>query len=276
MAYSKLKSAVENSHEMLFQKPYNWIITISITSLNFLITYDLRDIGKLYLFYFLVDLLTTYLILEFYAYGIRFLNKKLPIDKDFVKRFTYQLSLHTLSVIIFTIALNELFDLLLFDGNRLSLSFQFYTKDTALALVFILFLHALYFGLFFMLNIENLESLKITPKAKVKVASAEGFKFLSIPEIALVYSSSGVTKVFNNDFNRFTSNLTLKEFEEILDDNFFRANRKSIISKEMVDSYKSVSNGKISVSLKLKEIEGLSNEITISRDKAASFRSWLK
>lgn len=139
MAYSKSKNAVENSYEMLFKRPHIWIITISITTLNFLITYDLKNIDQIYLSYFLVDLLATYLIIEFYAFGIRFLNKKLPIDKDFVKRFTYQLTVHTLSVIIFTIAVNELLDLLLFDGSRLSLSFQFYTKDTFVALVFILF-----------------------------------------------------------------------------------------------------------------------------------------
>ncbi len=276
MNKKKSGGEIKKSQDLLFKKPYVLIMTLSITSLNFLITYDLQKIDVHYIYYFLVDILTTYLIIEFYALGIRFLNKRYPLQYDFVKRFTYQLTLQTLSVILFTVLLNEFFDFLFFERERLSLSFVFYTKDTFVALLFILLLHAIYFGLFLLSNKENLESLKIVPEVKIKVSDAFDFKLLSPKDIVLVYSLFGGTYVIDTDLKKFTSDLTLKEFDEILDENFFRANRKSIISKEIIDSYKSSNNGKINVILNVKNITDLSNVITVSRDKAASFRLWLK
>lgn len=276
MPNKRSKEGLKKSQDLLFKRPYIWLITLSITSLNFLITYDLQKIDAQYLYYYLVDFLTTYLIIEFYALGIRFLNKRTPIDKDFIKRVTYQLTLHTLSVIFFSVLLNEIFDYFFFNGTRLSLSFIFYTKDTFVALVFVLFFHVIYFALFFMSNKENLESLKIVPEVKIKVADAFAFKFLNQKEILLVYSLFGVTYVINKYYNRFTSELTLKKIEEILKEGFFRANRKSIISKEIIDSYKSSTNGKIDVFLKEDRVVDMPKKITISRDKAAAFRSWLE
>lgn len=275
MGTKESKEGLKWGQDLLFKRPYLWIITISITSLNFLITYDLQKIDSQYIYYFLVDILTTYLIIEFYALGIRVLNKNIPLNKDFIKRITYQLTLHTLSVIFFSVAINELFDFIFFESERLSLSFLFYTKDTFVALVFVLFFHVIYFALFFMSNQENLESLKIVPEVKIKVTDAFAHKLLSPKDIAVVYSLFGVTYVVNTDSNRFTSELSLKEFEEMLNENFFRANRKFIISKEVIDLYKSSVNGKINVTLRIKNLPDLAEEIIVSRDKASSFRSWL-
>lgn len=269
------RKELRRSQDLLFKRPYLWIITISITSLNFLITYDFQKIDSQYIYYYLVDILTTYLIIEFYAFGIRILNKKAPLNQDFIKRVTYQLTLHTLSVILFSVILNELFDFVFFEGERLSLSFVFYTKDTFVALVFVLFFHVIYFALFFMSNRENLESLKIVPEVKIRVTDAFALRLLSPKEIVAVYSLFGSTYVVDQHYNRFTTELTLKELEEKLDKNFFRANRKFIISKDIIVSYKSSVNGKIDVALKINKVADLSREITVSRDKASSFRKWI-
>lgn len=220
-------------------------------------------------------MLTTYLIIEFYALGIKYLNKTIPLNKDFVKRVMYQLTLHTLIVIVFTILLNEMFDFIFFDGNRLSLSFVFYTKDTFVALLFILLFHAVYFGLFLMSNKQNLESLEIIPKVQIKVKDAFAFKLLNPKDIIAVYSLFGISYVFDVNFKKFTSELPLKEFDEKLDDSFFRANRKVIVSKSIIESYKSAKNGKIEVVLKTEDLLELSKTITVSRDKASLFRKWI-
>ena len=163
-----------------------------------------------------------------------------------------------------------------FSSKRLSLSFIFYTKDTFVALLFVLLFHAIYFGLYLMSNKENIESLNIVPEPKIKVANAHAYKLLNAKEITLAYSMYGVTYIISMDYKRFTSELTLKEFEEIFDDEkFFRANRKYIISKNIVDSYKSSINGKIDVNLKVENIPDLSEIVTVSRDKAALFRKWI-
>jgi len=260
---------------LLFSSKYLWIITFSITSLNFLITYNFKNLSIDYIYFYLVDLLSTYIILKFYALGIHYLNKKVPLEQDFIKRVTYQLTLHTLSVIIFYILVNELLDYIFFNGERLSLSFNFYTQDTFVALVFIYFLHAIYFALFLLFNKDNVESLNLKLDAKIKVVHGSKFKILSLYNIIYVYSEFGITYVVDNDFEKYTSSLTLKKFESMLDESFFRANRKIIISRKIIDSYNSSTNGKVEIIIKENTNLEFSEPIIISRDKASSFRSWL-
>lgn len=268
------RNRVLKNQEVLFKKSYMWIITITVNSLNFLITYDLGQAHWGYVYYYLLDILTTYIVLEFYAFGIRILNKKLPLNGDFTKRLLYQLTLHTLSVMIFNILLNEFFDYIFFDSERLSLSLSFYTGDTALALVFLLLLHAIYFTLFLVYNQKN-KSLLLTGQ-KIKVIDGMNFKFLVASDIVAIYILHGNTYVIDTSFKKYISNQPLREFEEKFNDDYFRINRKFILSKQIIDSYKSIENGKIEVSLKNKKIDDLMGSIIVSRDRASSFRSWIK
>ncbi len=260
------------SQELLFKRPYIWAITITITLLNFLITYNLQNINWQYAYYFSIDVLTTYLVIEFYAFGIGVLNKRLPLNKDLIKRIIYQLSFHTLSVIIFNIILNELFDHLFFKGTRLSLSFNFYTKDIFLALIFVLFFHVLYFGLYFMSN-QNFKGIK---SDTIKVIDGMAFKLIKISDIILIYTLFGNTYVIDTHYKKYTSDVTLKDLEKKLSNEYFRANRKFIVSKDAVHSYKSSTNGKIELTIVIKDLFDLPEVIIISRDRASSFRSWIK
>lgn len=267
------RNILSGNQESLFKRPYIWAITVTITLLNFLITYNLQKINSHYLHFFFIDLLTTYLVIAFYAFGIRILNRRLPLNKDFVKRIIYQLSFHTLSVMIFNIMLNELFDHLFFNGTRLSLSFNFYTKDTFLALIFVLFFHTIYFGLFLFSNQNN---INLKPDFSIKVVDGMTFKIIRTQEIILIYALFGNTYVIDNNYKKYTSNKSLKELEEKMSNDHFRANRKFIISKSSIHSYKSSINGKIELTIKTKDSDDFAEIITISRDKASSFRSWVK
>nr|WP_299485350.1 LytTR family DNA-binding domain-containing protein [uncultured Allomuricauda sp.] len=268
----KKKNKVLGTQELLFRKPYIWLITVSITTLNFLITYDLENIGIRYLYYYLLDVITTYMIIEFYAQGIRVLNSKVPLHEDFVKRVTYQFTIHTLSVVVFSILLNVLLDHIFFNGERLSLSFNFYTQDTVLALVFILFFHCLYFGLY-LLSTQKTRREETAPQ--VKVIQGMSFKLLDLTEILCVYTFLGTTYVINNNYKKFVLEKTLGEFEELGSNRFFRANRQYIVSLAIIDSYKSADNGKVEVFLDANGIEDLSKSIFVSRSKASSFRAWI-
>ncbi|MCL6266339.1 LytTR family DNA-binding domain-containing protein [Flagellimonas myxillae] len=270
-----MREATKTNQDLLFKRPYIWIVTLSVTSLNFLITYNFENLDVQHIYYYLVDVLTTYLCIEFYAMGIHWMNKRVPLYKDFVKRVTFQLTLHTLSVIICTLLLNELFDHLFFEGQRLSLSFVFYTKDTLVALLFILLLHMIYFGLFLLSNKQNQESLHLAPDTRIKLKDAFTFKLLDQKEIIGVYSLLGITYVVDTGYNKFSSELTLKEMEALLGNRFFRANRKFILSKTIIDAFESGSYGKIEVSLKTHNIVDLPQKIVVSRDKAAQFRTWI-
>nr|WP_298789754.1 LytTR family DNA-binding domain-containing protein [uncultured Allomuricauda sp.] len=260
------------AQEMLFKRPYVWLIALSLSTLNFLITYNLQKITGKYLYYYLVDILTTYLIIEFYALGVRFLNKKIPLHQDLVKRITYQLTLHTLSVVIFNIALNEFFDHIFFSGKRLSLSFNFYTQDTALALVFILLFHSLYFGLY-LISVKRVAH--DGKSVKIRVIQGMSFKLIDLKEILCVYTFLGTTYVVTEHYKKFIFEKTLSEFEKLGSARFFRANRQFIVSLGIIDSYKSAENGKVQVFLDANGINELSESLFVSRSKASSFRSWI-
>ncbi|MEO1256544.1 MAG: LytTR family DNA-binding domain-containing protein, partial [Bacteroidota bacterium] len=66
---------------------------------------------------------------------------------------------------------------------------------------------------------------------------------------------------------------TLKELWQILPaDTFFPARRNVIIRRETVESFSSDKYGKIKVELRIGERDSV--PVTISREKAASFRKW--
>ncbi len=266
------KGETLEAQELLFQKPYIWLITISITTLNFLITYSLKNVSIHYLYFYVIDLITTYLIIVFYAYGIKVLNKKAPMQADFVKRVTYQFTLHTMSVVIFSILLNELLDNIFFKGERLSLSFSFYTQDTVVALVFILLFHCLYLGLYLLSVKKN--PLEENPK-KIKVLQGMAHKLVDLNDIICIYTALGNTYVMDGNYNRFVSEKTLGEFEELVSYRFFRANRQFLVTMAIIDSYKSAENGKVELFLNADKIIDLSKSIYVSRGKASSFRAWL-
>ncbi|WP_422084155.1 LytTR family transcriptional regulator DNA-binding domain-containing protein [Ulvibacterium sp.] len=267
------KQDVSEAQELLFKWPYIGLITFSITTLNFLITYNLRSATFQYVYFYIIDLVTTYLIIRFYSYGIRILNRKAPVHGDFAKRVTYQFTLHTLSVVIFSILINEFLDHLFFKGERLSLSFQFYTQDTVLAVVFTLLFHCLYLGLYLL-------SVKKPPQEegikKIKVFQGMAHKLVDLNKIICIYTSLGNTYVVDGHYNRFVSEKTLGEFEELVSERFFRANRQFLVTMTIIDSYKSAGNGKIEIFLNANSIGDLNKSIYVSRSKASSFRLWLK
>jgi hypothetical protein len=261
------------AQELLFKWPYIGLITISITTLNFLITYNLRNATLYYLYFFIIDWVTTYLITEFYAFGIYTLNKRAPLDVDFVKRVTYQFTLHTLSVVIFSILINELLDHIFFRGERLSLSFDFYTQDTVVALVFILLFHCLYFGLY-LLSVKKYPIVE--ESRKIKVLQGMAYKLVDLNEVICMYTALGNTYVVDSHFNKYVSEKNLGEFEALVSPRFFRANRQFLLTMAVIDSYESAENGKVKLFLNANGISDLSENIYVSRSKAASFREWLK
>ncbi|WP_299537517.1 LytTR family DNA-binding domain-containing protein [Ulvibacterium sp.] len=271
--FRQRKQDVSETQELLFKWPYVGLITFSITTLNFLVTYNLRGATLQYVNFYIIDLVTTYLIIRFYAFGLRVLNRKVPLRGDFTKRVTYQFTLHTLSVVIFSILINEFLDHLFFNGERLSLSFEFYTQDTVLALVFTLLFHCLYLGLY-LLSVKKL-SLEEGTK-RIKVFQGTAHKFVDLNDIICIYTSLGNTYVVDGHYNRFVSEKTLGEFEELVSQHFFRANRQFLVTMAIIDSYKSAGNGKVELFLNAKSIDDLNKSIHVSRSKASSFRSWLR
>jgi DNA-binding LytR/AlgR family response regulator len=104
-----------------------------------------------------------------------------------------------------------------------------------------------------------------------------GKKDILVPyaDIAGIYSEAKETYVLTTEFKTFLLDASLDRLEEQLPKTlFFRANRKFIITPDLVTSFTTETHGKLTV--QLKALPKLPESLTISREKAPAFRRWLK
>ena len=87
----------------------------------------------------------------------------------------------------------------------------------------------------------------------------------------MIYVDSDITYILDHHCKKYIAKDRLKDIESILPDNFIRANRQFILSRNSIKSFSSDMYGKIQVRLHCE----FQNTIAISRDKAAQFRKWL-
>lgn len=93
-------------------------------------------------------------------------------------------------------------------------------------------------------------------------------------EIRCVYSQDKITYLINAHEKQLVLDESLEKLEERLGNHtFFRANRQFIITAEMVNEFKSKSDGKVEIFLK--PLSNLPNSISVSRLKAHAFRKWI-
>lgn len=95
---------------------------------------------------------------------------------------------------------------------------------------------------------------------------------IAIQEIAYIYTENTITYVVCSDGKRSTTNTSLDDMFTNLDANlFFRANRQFIISITAIDKIIKYGNSQLKILLQSKTSE----EIIISKNKAAEFKQWL-
>ena len=95
---------------------------------------------------------------------------------------------------------------------------------------------------------------------------------ISIKDIAYVYTENTITYVFCFDGKKSTSNMSLDDMSIHLNSSlFFRANRQFIISISAIDKIIKYGNSQLKILLQSKT----SDEIIISKNKAAEFKQWL-
>jgi hypothetical protein len=93
-----------------------------------------------------------------------------------------------------------------------------------------------------------------------------------ISEIAYVYTENTITYVVNFDGKKSTSNASLDDMYSNFDPTlFFRANRQYIISISAIDKIIKYGKSQLKIVLNSK----VSEEIIISKNKAAEFKQWL-
>ncbi|MGK0412113.1 MAG: hypothetical protein ACJA1B_000302 [Polaribacter sp.] len=99
-------------------------------------------------------------------------------------------------------------------------------------------------------------------------------ELISVPieEIAFVYTENTITYVVCFDGKKSTTNMSLDDMTSNLNSSlFFRANRQFIISINAIDKIIKYGNSQLKILLQSKTSE----EIIISKNKAAEFKQWL-
>jgi DNA-binding LytR/AlgR family response regulator len=95
---------------------------------------------------------------------------------------------------------------------------------------------------------------------------------INIVDIAFVYTENTITYVVCFDGKKSTTNMSLDDLYTTLNSTlFFRANRQFIISITAIDKIIKYGNSQLKILLKSKTSE----EIIISKNKAAEFKQWL-
>ncbi|WP_203292463.1 LytR/AlgR family response regulator transcription factor [Luteirhabdus pelagi] len=125
-------------------------------------------------------------------------------------------------------------------------------------------------------DIYNLYKLSVKD-AKFTIETGAKVTMLTYGNIACFYSKNKIVYAVKNDGATISTDFTLNEVEEKINDQlFFRANRQIIIHKDAIDQIEKIENGKLRIRLKTSIENDVIAGITISRYKRKEFRTWFQ
>jgi hypothetical protein len=167
--------------------------------------------------------------------------------------------------------------------------------DFPLTIVFTLLVHMIYTGMYFhqhfSMTIDQLNERVHELEASIAgvtntsdLVRASGYRDLlivnygasSVPvqtnDIAYIYKQNEISFIKTTDGKEYTSTASLEALEELLDpESYFRLNRQMIGSSKAIKQFKSDTTGK----LVLEMLPSFSEEVTVSKKKAAEFKTWI-
>ena len=101
----------------------------------------------------------------------------------------------------------------------------------------------------------------------------EHIKVFTADDIQCFYSLEKYTFLQNNSGRDYAINYSLDQLEDLLDPaQFFRINRKFIVSFSAISDIISYSNSRLKVKLNSNE----SDDLIVSREKVQDFKKWLE
>lgn len=126
------------------------------------------------------------------------------------------------------------------------------------------------------LDFEAIKAMLATKVASFKtrflVKFGEKIQSIAIEEIAFFYSESRVTFLQTNEGKKYVLDQTLEQLESQIDPTtFFRLNRKYLCSFPSISEIFTYSNSR----LKVKLVNCSDEDILVSREKTADFKTWL-
>jgi hypothetical protein len=261
-----------------------------ITAFEYYLTYDNIRFNGLFLYEVGSDGLKILLIWQLLRWIVIRLDGKLAWDKGPLPRLAVQLPLTCLAGIALLTGLVHL-------EYRFIRPYpveHFFEFDVIIALIFLLLFNVLYASLYFYDSYrrskaekealaERLQAIPVAPpvasppRKPEEVVVRAGPREVVIPleDILCFYSEEKETYLLHQDGKVYLMDASLDKLEAQLGPPaFFRANRKFILTRKVIETVRPDTYGKVAVGLK--PAARLPGQITISRDKAAPFRDWLK
>ena len=198
---------------------------------------------------------------NFKYYERRYFSKKIETG-TIIRFFGSTLGYITLMYIPVNLLLNTL------AGSRTIVYYML------IGLLITLLLSALLIGLMYAPDLYQLYRRSIKD-AEITIESGAKTTKLTYENIACFYSENKIVYTVRKDGTAITTDFTLNELEEKINDQlFFRANRQLILHKDAVNQIEKIENGKLRIQLKAPEQIDVPSEITISRYKRKAFLDW--
>lgn len=109
-------------------------------------------------------------------------------------------------------------------------------------------------------------------KERFVVKIGEHIRTLEVADTAFFFSQEKATYLQNSDQKRFIIDYTLEQVQELIDpEEFFRINRKYLISMRAINDIVSYSNSRLRIILNGSD----EMDAIVSRDKVQDFKRWL-
>ena len=117
-----------------------------------------------------------------------------------------------------------------------------------------------------------ISSQKTEYRKRFVIHSNDSFFHLPVTDIALFYSTQGITFAVTFEKREYPVNFSLESLKEQLHpDNFFKINRQFIVSINAIKRVHSYFNGKLKLEIEPSHAE----DIIVGKDKASTFKRWI-
>ncbi|WP_210490155.1 LytR/AlgR family response regulator transcription factor [Rufibacter aurantiacus] len=261
-----------------------WIQLVGIPVITLFVqylTYNYIRLTWMLAYELVSDAAKIWVVWQVFKVLLRKLDQKLPWSRGFLPRLLVQVGISCVVCLAVLTGLVWL-DYALVRPYPLE---HFFSLDLVLALIFILFINAIYIGLYYYDALQAKPLLAPTPAPDMPSGPAAPEVFLvklgkrevllPYQEILCVYSEDKETFLLTTAGKLYPLDSSLeKVMTQLTAPLFFRVNRKYILSLQAVAMVQPEDNGKLAVSLK--PFPRLPEQLTISRDRAPAFRQWLK
>ncbi len=118
-----------------------------------------------------------------------------------------------------------------------------------------------------------LQSLTKKNKSKFVIKVGEHIKVIAIEDVQCFYSMEKYTFLQNNQGRDYAISYSLDQVEALVDPvNFFRINRKYLVSFSAIKDIIHYSNTRLRIKLIMNE----SDDLVVSREKVQEFKKWLE